>query len=488
MSALNIAPEYAPWQWVALNQPYSHFGMFNGIATGKTYTGAHFALEHIMDYPDLTGFIGANTYDQMNQATLRELFYWFEEYGIQYVIDRVPPAHWGAKKFKKYHNILTVYFRGKPTTIFTRVLSDGNPLRGMEFSWYWIDETRDTPEETHDIILSRLRESSYVKGLVTTTTAGEDWAYDRFVKREKIKKGQEHMFMSMHVPTIKSVEAGIISQDFYNTLEASYSEMMALQELWAKHVNVGGGRAYYAAGEQNKLLTAPWGDHYPSKERPLIVGCDFNYSPAPCVWMVGQLGPNIIDPKTGMYFSEMIHWFGEVSGVEMSTKQMATDLVSNYPNFFYEIYGDASGERGSTSNAGETDYNQIAEVLEEAGQVFTIDTDQANPRVKDRVENMNYMFKSLRGDVRQTYDPNRCPFFDKDTRMAGWKQNSGANGKLDSGGDVEVTHASDGAGYAVWKKFPPIKRAYLTEANMSPRMQEIDSVLAGRPRDNELLG
>lgn len=480
-SILSVKPSLAPWQYLALNQPYTHFGMFNGIATGKTFTGAHFALYHVMHMPELTGFIGANTYDQMNQATLREVFYWFDVYGIEYVIDRVPPKHWGAKKFKKYHNILTCFFNGKPTTIFTRVLADGNPLRGIEFSWYWIDETRDTPEETHDIILSRLRESNYVKGLVTTTTAGEDWSYDRFVKREKLTPEQAHMYGSMHVPTIKSVEYGIITSDFYATLEASYSEMMALQELWAKHVNVGGGRAYYSAGEWNRKRIAPWGDHMPNPDRPIIIGCDFNFSPAPCIWMFGQVGPNLIDPHSGQLFSDQIHWFGEVSGIEMSTPQMTMMLIQKVGHdFFYEIFGDASGDKGTTSNAGEHDYNQMTEVLIENGIAYTLDVDQQNPRVKDRVENMNFMFKSFRGEVRQSYNPDNCPLFDKDCRVAGWKINSGGKGKLSDGGDVEVTHATDGAGYAVMKKFPPGRRAYIVESNRSAALTEIDGILNGR--------
>lgn len=437
-----------PYQYLAFQNPYQHFAYFGGVASGKTYTGSQFAIRMIREHPEATGFIGANTYDQLSQATLRELFYWLDTYGFQWVIDCIPPAEWGVKKkFKSYRNILSVLYKGKVVTIFTRVLGDGNPLRGVEFSWYWIDETRDTPQMTHDIILSRMRESDWVKGLMTTTPNGEDWAYQRFVRGND----GSMLYGSMHVPTLEAVNAGIITQNYYNMMRASYSPLMAAQELDAKHVNVEGGRAYYAASERNKQRIAPWGDAFPNPERPLVVGCDFNFTPAPHIWIAGQTGP--------APFHNHIHWFGEISQVEASTEHMTKMLLMRYPGFFYRVYGDASGNRGTTSNAGEHDYNQIGMILSEARAGYTIDADQANPRVRDRVENMNARFQNGLGEVRQSYNPDMCPNFDADIRMVGWKKTIQVGlGKLDDGGDCQRTHATDGAGYAVFKLFPPMNR------------------------------
>lgn len=439
-----------PWQHIAITNPYTHFAFYGGVATGKTFTGSHFSIKQMQDHPDLTGFIGANTYDQLSQATLSEFFYYLQEHGIEFIHDRKPPEHWKAKKLKKYSNTVICRIGDQSPLIFTRVLSKGNPLRGIEFSWYWLDETRDTPENTHDVVLSRMRESkTHMKGLITTTTNGKDWSWKRF----RPTNG-DSTFGCMHVPTIASVEAGVITHAYYNAMRKAYSPMMAMQELEAKHVNVLGGRAYYAAGDYNKRRAAPWGDVYPNPERPLIIGCDFNFQPAPCVWMVGQLGPHLWGPK-GEYWGEHIHWFGEISEAQISSPEMANKLVNRYgTEFFYEIYGDASGKQGTTSNAGDTDYNQIAEVLGDAGVSFSIDVNKQNPRVKDRVERMNSRLLNGLGEVRMTYDPEACPLFDGDLDVVGWKITDKAKGKLDNGGDVLRTHASDGAGYAVMKKFP----------------------------------
>lgn len=454
----------APWQYAALVNPFQHFAMFGGVAVGKTFTGSHFALYHITHFPDYTGLIGANNHDQLSQATLKELYYWLHHYGFEYVSDCQPPKEWGMRRsLKKYMNTMHVRnpFTGKVTLIFTRILSDGDALRGIEISWYWMDETRDTPEDTHDTIVARCRETpGYIKGIITTTTNGEDWGYQRFVLNGNMPN---KIFGSMHVGTIESVRLGIITQEYYDTMVQAYDPLKAQQELGAEHINIFGGKAYHAASDANRRALAPWGAEYPDPEYPLIIGCDFNFSPAPLVWMVGQLGPG--------EWSDHIHWFSELSDTAISTVEMTKRMIGLYPGFFFRIFGDMSGGIGTTSNAGQTDYDQMGETLDDAEEVpgYSIDAHQLsdeearmNPRVRSRVENMNRMLKNGAGEIHMTYDPSRCVLFDNDMKNVGWKKTtSEGKGKLDAGGDNTRTHASDAAGYAVWKLFPPGRKQRL---------------------------
>lgn len=459
------------WQRVAINSGFSHFAMVGGVGVGKSYTGSQYSILKFLSHPDKTGFIGANNYDQLSTATLKELFYWMDEYQLEYVVDRRPPEHWKCKtRLKKFNNILSVRVGPWVAHAIIRTLADPDTFRGIEISWYWFDESRDTKQYAHDMILGRLRESDVAEGIITTTANGEDWVHNRFVKA---RVGQR-LYGSMHVPTIAAVKAGILTQAYYDTMLATYSPLMAAQELDAQHVNVHGGRAYYAAGPRNRLPRAPWGDVRPNPGRPLIVGCDFNFQPSPCVWIVGQLGPDEFGPN-GQYWGNCIHWFREISSVQTSTESMALMLISQYPGFFYRIFGDASGRRGTTSNAGRTDYDKIANVLGDDGSLFSIDVDQNNPLVKNRVENMNALFCNAMGTIRQTYDPSGCPLLDGDARMVGWKKQViiTMQGKLDTGGDALRTHASDAAGYAVWKLFPPGRKGRIVQSNISEIKQSI---------------
>lgn len=452
-----------PHQMAAVFNPYTHFAMFGGIAVGKTLSGSHFAIHHFINHHEKTGIIAANDYNQLSQATLRELFYWLDAYGLEYVIDRIPPREWALKRaFKSYKNILSVRNprNSKVAHSFTRVLSDPDALRGIEGSWYWLDESRDTPESSFSVLLGRLRETKdYVKGFISTTTNGEDWVYQKFVKGAR---KHDRLFGSMHIPTKEMVNNGFHSTEWYEAMARSFSPLYAAQELDAEHVNVAGGRAYYAANQNNKRAKAPWGESVPNRERKLIVGCDFNFSPAPCIWMVGQMGPSIYGPN-GEYFGQMIHWFNEISETEMSSAGMAQILVSRFPGFFYRVFGDCSGGVGTTSNAGVTDYDQMALVFQKNAVSYSIDYFQSdesqNPKVKNRVENMNALFCNAMGEIRQTYNPMTCPHFDEDVRYVGWKATTQAGrGKLSDGGDYQRTHATDGAGYACWKILPPTSR------------------------------
>jgi phage terminase large subunit-like protein len=423
----NKLVEFLPWQWESLNSKCEHFAMIGGVATGKTFTGSHFVISQVVNFPDQTGFIGANTYDQLSQATLRELMYWLDEYGFEYVIDRIP--FWTKeKKFKSYNNILSIRVGNKTAYIFTRVLGDANPLRGIEFSWYWLDESRDTPLNTHDVIMSRLRESKTIRGLVTTTPAGEDWVWKRFVWNKDARFGY------IKAKTEDSAKYGIITQNFYLTLRSSYSPVMAAQELDAEFVIVLEGRSYYTASPANEEF-----DYEPS-DYELFVGMDFNFAPAPCVWEVGQIDDD-----------GDVHVFAEISGKEVSSAELARRLAIQFGDYHLRIFGDASGNRGTTSNAGKTDYDQIAEVLSEYGVSFSIDVDQANPMVKDRVENTCRLLEDGNGKRTLKYDPNKCPYLHEDFRKVVWK-----NGKVSGNGDETLTHASDGLGYSQMKLNPPM--------------------------------
>ncbi len=372
------------------------------------------------------------------------------------------------KKFKTYKNIISVRPKESPDSglshIFTRVMSKPNPLRGVECSWYWLDEVKDTPEITHDVVLARLRESDTTRGLVTGTTNGHDWSYKRFVLNT-----DKDLYGYTHVATKASVEAGIITEDYYQGMLKSYSPLMAAQELDAQHVHFGLGRAYYTASEKNQRSVAPWGAREFDPTRPLVVGCDFNYSPAPAVWVIGQLGPN------GSGYEDCIHWFFEIAEPERSTPQMTwllmqrTTVQKNGVIFkpFLRIFGDASGGVGSTSNAGDTDYNQIAFELAKEKRQHTIDVERSNPLVRERVENVCRTLAAADGRIRMTYDPQMCPHLDDDLKLVGWKVSTMARrARLDDKGDYQRTHAGDAVGYAIWKVFPPnLRQLQISKVN-----------------------
>lgn len=439
-------PELPYYQIAAILNPFVHFAFVGGVASGKTFVGVHWVLRMLMENPGKNGFIGANTFDQLSTATLQELFLWFNEYGIDYVSDKQPPKEWKApKRFKSYENVISVRYKIKKkeyiSYIFTRVMSGANNLRGITITWAWMDEIAFAPEAAHNVVLSRLRQTKgYFRTLVTTTTNGENWFWKRFFKNPS------PLYRTMHVKTIESVKAGIISQEFYDSLRSSYSVNLAIQELDAGYVNALEGRTYYAAAKANEAPLCPWnGLTRPDPAYPLELSCDFNYSPAPMVWCLSQRSP----------CGKKLHVFKEFSAVECSTERMAQTIANFYGNFHIRVYGDSSGTHGTTSNAGMTDYKIIANIFAKANIVYSINTEKANPLVRDRTENVNRMLLNGMNEISLTYNPALCPLLHADFTKVGWNK---ASGKLTGNGDHTLTHASDGLGYLIWKLFPPLAR------------------------------
>lgn len=141
-----------------------------GQGAGKTENIGIITGWMISDYPEIEGFIGANTYGQLSQATLKKAFaswkryYGWEEYDAKrnpngfYVVDRIPPAHFKShgEKLKSYSN--TISF-ANGCLVITGSLDNYKSHDGKEFGWAHLDETKDTKKEAiTTVILSRLRQ------------------------------------------------------------------------------------------------------------------------------------------------------------------------------------------------------------------------------------------------------------------------------------------------------------------------------------------
>jgi hypothetical protein len=134
-----------------------------GVGSGKSHGIALESAEYIVNFPEVSGFIGANTYRQLSQSTLKRVFdTWLKEFnwvkGIDYVVDNIPPEHFrrfGAP-LKSYES--TICF-ATGCMILTASLENYKVLDGTEFGWAMLDETKDTKEEAvKEVIVARLRQ------------------------------------------------------------------------------------------------------------------------------------------------------------------------------------------------------------------------------------------------------------------------------------------------------------------------------------------
>lgn len=141
----------------------------SGQGGGKSQSIGYSSGQLISEFPEVLGFIGANTYLQLSQSTLDRVFktwkiaYGFEEWDAKaspwgaYVVDKKPPAHFTRlHKLRDYSGTISFY-NGQLT--FIGSLENYKAHEGKEFGWAHLDETKDTKEKAlKEVILGRLRQ------------------------------------------------------------------------------------------------------------------------------------------------------------------------------------------------------------------------------------------------------------------------------------------------------------------------------------------
>ncbi len=218
-----------PSQYEFVGSDYVHTAFVGGLGSGKTYCGAIKLILRALAPQNWAakGYIGANTYKQLYQATLSTLFQVMDEFGIWY-------------KFKVATSEL--WIEDRPAPILCYSLENYNALRGIELGFAWLDETSRTKEDAFRVVVGRLRHRGADLSLdITTTPDGFNWLYDRFVTDLEDNPELCDLRTLIHASTYENYH--LPDQYFYN-LEATFDALMLRQEVDGEFINIFGGRCY----------------------------------------------------------------------------------------------------------------------------------------------------------------------------------------------------------------------------------------------------
>lgn len=135
----------------------------SGVGSGKSHCAGLLSADLITNYPRVTGFIAANTYQQLSKSTLDRVFkVWKNTFGweqnVHYMVNKMPPKEWLCyhPKLESYDKTITFSNGG---LIFTASLDNYTTIDGSEFGWAILDETKDTKEiAVKEVIVARLRQ------------------------------------------------------------------------------------------------------------------------------------------------------------------------------------------------------------------------------------------------------------------------------------------------------------------------------------------
>lgn len=157
---------------------------YSGQGGGKTHIAGPLSYRLITQLPGIVGLISANTYGQLSNSTLVNVFKIWKELGWteydktgnpdgKYVIDKQPPECFKdhGHTFKSNQNKI---FTRDGGVIMTASLDNYKPLDGMTIGWAILDETKDTREEAvKEVIIGRLRQLGMYRNKEAYNEKGE---------------------------------------------------------------------------------------------------------------------------------------------------------------------------------------------------------------------------------------------------------------------------------------------------------------------------
>jgi len=413
-----------------------HVAFIGGVGSGKTRAGSYWAARELCE-ADGIGFVGANTYQQLNRVTLKAFLETLAQWRVPFVFGRRPPTSWGASRFPKHESVCSVLVKGKLRQVVCSQLGSFDYLRGLEIRWFWIDETRDTPEAAFDVLLGRKRggpSDARRPGAVTTTPDGFNWLYERFVSSgDKALKDRAVIYAN-------SRSNPWLPPGYVDGLLSSYSPRLAEQEIAGKFVSLTSGMAF--AEFSRDLHVRKELEYNPDLD--LIHTLDFNVNPLCSVILQEQ-------PNGEVWAIDEIHIAGSARTWD------ATDaFLGRYGEHKGDVrvYGDASGRARSTKSDS-SDFDLIESAYRPVfGRRLAMRQGYSNPSVHNSVQDVNSLLRAADGRVRLKFSP-RCEYTIRDMEQVTFRPGSR---DLDKS-DPELTHHSDALRYFVSAEHPACAQA-----------------------------
>lgn len=386
-------------QWDAINSHKKFTCLLGGIGAGKTFTGFAWVLKKLKETPESLDLITANTYGQLQKATLSSLFKNLDSFGIPY----------NYNQNKSLLSIGTKRFLCLATEAYDN-------HRGIEVGSWWGDEAAYYTRKQFEVLAGRIRDKNgKLDVLFTTTPKGFNWLYDRFSP-----DGELHDPLTYHVVKAPTRSNYHLPNDYENMLKDQYDDLLLKQELEGEFINVTAGRIYYAFNRDDHVMDIKINPSY-----PLWVGVDFN-----------------IDPMTatiGQIIGDKLYIVDEVYLRNSNTEALSREIVSKYGRNC-TIVPDSTGIK-RTTNANKSDIQILKSFF---SKVYTA----GNPFRIDRYAAVNGAFS--KGKV--VISP-RCKYTIKDLESVVYKEGT----DQPDTSDRMLTHASDNLGYLIYRTVNPLK-------------------------------
>ncbi|MFP4058839.1 MAG: phage terminase large subunit, partial [Candidatus Brocadiia bacterium] len=403
------------------------------IGSGKSHVGCFWALLKALRNPRCLGLIGANSYRQLKDATLRTFEGLLRAHGIGY----------------RFHRSADVAFRlDNGAEVLCRSMENYDLLRGIELGWFYLDELRDTRLEAWQVVKGRLRSPDVdrLEGRVTSSPNGYDWMWEEFVRKPADPRTAE-AYAGHEALFARTCDNRHLPPDYLATLLASYDPLLAAQELDGQFLNVAQGRVYYAFDRAVHVTEAA--ELVPGQ--PLYWSLDFNVTPMTAVVaQADERGLRVVDElwRVDSNTPDMCRAFAAWLAAHGLAVPGPHAPACEGRDVALRVYGDATGSARTT--VGASDYA----IIREHFPCAALCVGAANPPRRDRYNAVNAALRNARGQARLRIHP-RCRHLVEDLEREVY---------LPEGGEPDRTdplrgHIADALGYLVARLMPAGRRA-----------------------------
>jgi hypothetical protein len=348
-----------------------------GVGSGKTHMLGIKTMQLIKKFPNVRGFIGANTYLQLEHSTLFRIREYWKSIGVheynkdsrpfgQYVINKTPPSGWptDGHSFDSYNGIIS-FCNG--CVVFVGSMDNAKAHEGKEFGWAVLDETKDTKEEdVKEIIIARIRQKGMyiVDGLlsetgtakeqynplfIATSPAKVDWinnwfGLDKYIDEISARIYNNNDFFQLQVEdkfiTISSTYHNVqnVGENYINNVLTQNTKERGKALIYANPFTLTGGE-FYSSFDRLKHVKKV---HYLSN-LPIHISFDQNSVPynSASIWQIDYIENKYI-----------LRAIDEITlpNPRNSTEEVCDEFIRRYPDhkagLFY--YGDATGRNRTT--------------------------------------------------------------------------------------------------------------------------------------------
>jgi len=386
-------------------------GFVAGYGAGKTRTLCAWSTLMSLDNPGCIGVLFAPTGPLVRDVLIRSLEDYWTELGI--------PFEYRASPLPEFKLLLPM----GPATVLCRSMENWQRIIGTNAAWIGADEIDTSKTEIArravEKFLGRLRAGNRRQLGMFSTPEGFGILYSLFV--EEGHKTDRALYRA------KSTDNPHLPADFIDSMKENYPEALLRSYINGEFTNLTQASVY---PEYDRELNKS-DINQPTEGDTLWIGVDFNVDRC---WVA-----------VCIQRADGIHVIAE--HIARDTPAVIERIREHYQPWIDHgqliVCPDASSQSRSTKNAGISDFG----LMKQAG--LRLQTQSANPFIRDRVLSLNTLILNAKGD-RQLFVHPDCKGMIKGLEQQAYDKATQQPEKGDGGPD-DLSGQMDALGYACWQ-------------------------------------